>query len=143
MIDIRVHPESQIYLPQPTTTAWIRTSVKGTERYRLEMIEEASAIDMNAGWRNRELVPSEGFAYAKLSLLESGAVLASFPLLGKIPGAIQADPYTVWFVLDAPATVPDGIFGREIEIAAGRHLMTASLGSWVVFFKPSSKKPLY
>jgi hypothetical protein len=140
MIRLRQQPETQPYLPQPTTTAWIRTSVKGTERYRLEVIEEASAIDMNAGRRNRELVPETGFAYAKLSLLESGAVLASFPLLGKMPGVIQSDPYTVWFVLDAPALVPDGIFGREIEIAAGRHLMTSSLGSWVVFFKPTAKK---
>ncbi len=143
MILLRNRPEIQAYLPQPTTTAWIRTKVKGTERYRLEVIDEASAIDMNAGWRNRELVQNTAFAYAKLSLLESGAVLASFPLLGIMPGSIQADPFTVWFELDAPATVPDGIFGREIEIAAGRHLMAPSLGSWVVFFKPNTKNHLF
>ena len=139
MIRLRTQPETKTYLPQPTTTAWIKTLEKGTERYILEVMEEASATDMNAGWRNRGLVQSTSFAYAKLSLLESGAVLASFPLLGMMPGAIKVDPFTVWFVLDVPAIVPDGIFGQEIEIDAGRHLMTSSMGSWIVFFKPKTK----
>jgi len=130
MINIRIAPETKPYLPQPTTLAWVKTRISGTEEYRLEMIETASANNMNAGWGKGAEV------CAKLSLLESGAVLASFPLLGKMPGTIQPDLFTTWFLLDAPALVPAGIFGWEIEIAAGRHLMASSLGSWVVFFKP-------
>ena len=143
MIHILHQPETKPYLPQPTTTAWVKTTISGAEGYRLEQIEEASAINMNAGWGNREPVQTRGLIYAKLSLLESGALLASFPLLGTIPGSIQTNPYTVWFVLDAPAIVPAGIFGREIEISAGKHLMASSLGTWVVFFRPrQDKKPL-
>jgi hypothetical protein len=137
MIHIRKQPETQSYVPQPASIAWIKTRMDNAEMYKLELIDDAPAIDMNAGLRNRGLVPAPGLAYAKLSLLESGAVLASFPLLGKMPGNIQADPFTVWFVLDAPAILPANVFGREILFASGRHLMTTSLGNWVVFFRPA------
>ncbi len=137
MINIRIAPETKPYLPQPTTLAWTKTRVSGTEEYRLEMIATASANNIHAGWGKGAGV------CAKLSLLESGAVLASFPLLGKMPGIIQPDPFTTWFMLDAPALVPCCIFGWDIEIAAGRHLMASSLGSWVVFFKPLNLKNLW
>lgn len=142
MIVLKKQPEIRTYLPQPATIAWIKTTVKGSERYRLEMIDEASAIGRCSGRRNREPVQNTDYARAKISLLESGAVLASFPLLGVMPGSIQTDPFTVWFELDAPATLPDAIFGQKIEIPAGRHLMAPSLGSWIVFFKPDTKNHL-
>lgn len=141
MINIRIQPETKAYLPQATATRWVKTAMDSTEGYKLEVLEEPSAHYLNAGCWNRELVRSAGIAYAKLSLLESGAVLASFPFLSAMPGVIQADPYTVWFVLDAPALVPAGIFGKEIEIAAGRHIMAPSLGNWVVFFRPVNRSP--
>ncbi len=135
MIHIRTQPETKPYLPQPTTLAWIKTRVAGAEEYRLELAKTHLDIGMNAGWGQE--------ARAKTTLLESGAVLASFPLLGKLPGSIQPDPFTTWFELDAPALLPAGIFGREIEIAAGKHLMAPSLGNWVVFFKPNNPQKVW
>jgi hypothetical protein len=128
MIHIRTPIETKPYLPQATTLAWIKTQISGLEAYRLETVQSLSANNLNAG--------SGQVVSAKTSLLESGAVLASFPLLGKLPGSIQPDPFTTWFELDAPALLPEGIFGLEIEIGAGRHLLASSLGTWVVFFKP-------
>jgi hypothetical protein len=141
MIRLSKQPEQKPYVPHPLTVIWKKNHLEEAEIYTLEYLEDALEFDMNAGLWKRESALKNSNAYAKLSLLESGAVLASFPLMGCLPGVIQADPYTVWFVLDAPAIVPAGVFGKEIRIAAGRHLMTNSLGQWVVFFRPSPQLP--
>lgn len=140
MIHLLHPPEIRPYLHPPTNTAWVKTSLNGQPVYQLQEVGAVWASGTNAGLRDRELVQTKGFASAKLALLESGAVLASFPLLGALPGSIESDPFTVWFLLDAPVLVPTGIFGQEIWIEAGRHLMAFSLGSWVVFFKPGLAK---
>lgn len=140
MIHIRKTPEIKSYTPGSSGIAWVKTQIAGRERYELESIEHITGG--NAGLRNRRSTPSESLAYGKLTLLESGAVLASFPLLGTLPGQVQLDPFSVWFHLDAPAWLPACILGKELEIPAGRHLMTQAIDSWMVFFKPWKTAPV-
>lgn len=133
MIDIRNPPEVHEYQPQPTDAVWVKTCLNGDHAYLLKSAPTAFKI---AGRRKWEPDSSEGAFSATLSLLESGAILASFPLRGPLPGKIEPDPFSVWFFLDAPAIIAAGVFGREIRIAAGRHLMASCLGTWIVFFRP-------
>ncbi|MEZ4894318.1 MAG: hypothetical protein R3A50_00540 [Saprospiraceae bacterium] len=135
MIHIRKQPETRPYLEQDVLVRWVQTQAADMEAYKLEELGIATHIGELVG-RKAGLVSKGEYAHSRLSLQESGAVLASFPLLGKIPGKIQADQFTVWFELELPALIPSGIFGKEIRFKAGRHLMASVLGNWVVFFKP-------
>jgi hypothetical protein len=145
MIHIQTQPPIQPYRPASVFTSWGKAKLNGNEIYNLEFVEDALVNEMNTGPRNRWPVRTGAIAFAKLALLESGAVLASFPLLGKLPGIVSPDPYSVWFQLDLPTLIPAGIFGQEIRIDPGRYLMASSMGSWLVFFKPMklTEKPLF
>ncbi|MBL7826845.1 MAG: hypothetical protein JNJ57_09460 [Saprospiraceae bacterium] len=131
MIEIRRQPAQLIYEPQTVRTRWFRLNNGQTCMYLIEPIEVEFA-----GWRNRELSEQQTTAEVRMTLLESGALLASFPFQSKLPGSLLTDPFTVWFQLDAPAIIPEGLLGKAINIAAGKHLTTQSLDSWMVFFRP-------
>jgi hypothetical protein len=137
MIHIVHQPETKPYQPHPVKIAWVRLRTNNSEIYRLEGVDVLQVLQENDHAAALSSVIPEVHPYATLTLLESGALLASFPLLGKLPGSIQADKFTVWFNLDIPAQLPAYVLGSDIEIAAGKYLMTQSLNAWVVFFKPS------
>jgi hypothetical protein len=109
---------------------WVKTRLEGADTYCLTIME-----------RTRPLQPSApgataNCAYAKLSLLESGAVMASFPIMGMVSGTIRSMLGAAWFELAAPLKLPAFVFGYDIEIPAGRHPIVFVLESWVVLFRP-------
>lgn len=111
---------------------WVKTRLEGTEKYSLSVMGKA---DMP---QKSESNQTKGCAYAKLSLMESGAVMASFPVMGMVSGTIRSLLGATWFELASPLKLPEFVFGHEIEIAAGRHPIVFVLESWVVMFRPSS-----
>ena len=136
MIHIRQQPQTMPYLQPPVEAHWIKIREGLEEKYRLEAWLPDQQLIGHAGWRNGGSERPDKPAHARIALLDSGALLASFPLLGALPGKIQPDAFTVWFMLDAPIWAPAGLFGKEITIPSGRHLMAQALDAWLVFFRP-------
>lgn len=139
MILITQQLDIKPYQPEPVDTRWIKSG--DGDGYRIMPASAKHALPGYAGLRNREPELQETVVTSRITILESGAVLASFPLLGALPGAIMPDAFTTWFQLDFPALLPQGIFGKEVRINAGRHLMAPAPGSWVVLFKPLIFRP--
>jgi hypothetical protein len=137
MIHIIKQPETKPYLPPSVKIAWVKIHFNNADIYSLEGVDALPVLkEKEQSILNTAAIP-ENIPYATLTLLESGAILATFPLLSKLPGSIQADKFTVWFNLDAPAHLPANVLGSALEIAAGKYLMTQSVNEWIVFFKPS------
>ena len=70
--------------------------------------------------------------------MESGAVLASFPIMGMVSGTLQRMLGATWFELATPFKLPAFVFGHDIEIPAGRHPIVFVLENWVVLFRPQN-----
>lgn len=139
MIDIRIKPEIHIYQPLPATVSWTRVRDDYGERYQLEPAHNLLKTDTSQPPRGIEgPVWTKHTVLSCITLLESGAILASFPLNGHLPGQIRPDTFSVWFHLDAPLHIQAGVFGKFIRIESGRHLMAQSLDSWMVYFKPDA-----
>ena len=128
--------------PQPLTgpnrtptppTAWVKTLFEGTDKYSLTIMEKTKMTKVN------NAKEYSGCAYAKLSLLESGAVMASFPVMGMVSGTIRSMLGATSFELASPLNLPRFVFGHEIEIPAGQHPIVFVLESWVVLFRPKIK----
>lgn len=137
MILITQQLEIKPYQPEPVDTHWVKSGNEPDANYCIVPTPVRQAAPGYAGRRNRKPELTEDTVKARITMLESGAVLASFPLLSRLPGSIMPDAFTTWFVLDAPALLSAGVFGREVRIHAGRHLMAPAPGSWVVLFKPA------
>lgn len=115
---------------QPQPTAWVKTRLEGADKYSLTIMEKSKLP------RNDHPAASAGCAYARLSLMESGAVMASFPVMGMVSGTIRSLLGAAWFELATPLKLPAFVFGHDIEIPAGRHPIVFILESWVVMFRP-------
>lgn len=111
---------------------WVKTSMESGDKYSLTIMEKTR--------QPQAKIPgaSAGCAYAKLSLMESGAVMASFPVMSMASGAIRSMLGVAWFELAAPFQLPAFVFGYDIEIPAGRHPIVFILESWVVLFRPQN-----
>jgi hypothetical protein len=110
-------------------STWVRTSVEGTERYSLTIMEKTR--------------PPKGpdrpcCAYAQLSLMESGAIMATFPVMGMVSDTIRSMLGAAWFELATPLQLPAFVFGQDIEIPAGRHPIVFALESWIILFRPQN-----
>jgi hypothetical protein len=70
--------------------------------------------------------------------MESGAVMASFPVMGMVSGTIRSMLGSAWFELADPLLLPEFVFGHDIEIPSGRHPIVFVLESWVVLFRPQN-----
>ncbi len=115
---------------QTPPTTWVKTRLEGADKYSLTVMEKTKLPQQsNPG-------ESAGCAYAKLSLMESGAVMASFPVMGMVSGTIRSLLGAAWFELASPLKLPAFVFGHDIEIPAGRHPIVFVLESWVVLFRP-------
>lgn len=78
------------------------------------------------------------FSEAKISILESGAIMASFPKKSISRDMISCMMGTTWINVAVPLTLPADIFGHVIEIADGYHPAVPVLTNWVVLFRPPS-----
>ncbi len=121
---------------QATPSVWVKTRLQGTNTYSLMVVEKTK--------RPLNIQPKEitGCAYAKLSLMESGAVMASFPVMGMVTGTIRSMLGAAWFELAAPLKLPAFVFGHDIEIPAGRHPIVFVIESWVVLLRPQNHQGL-
>ncbi|MFN0213642.1 MAG: hypothetical protein ACKVT2_05250 [Saprospiraceae bacterium] len=117
---------------QTQPSAWVKTRLEGTNKYSLTILEKTRSPSPGNS------TPSAGCAFAKLSLMESGAVMASFPVMGMVSGTIRSMLGTTSFELAFPLKLPAFIFGHDIEIPAGQHPIVFVLESWVVLFKPKN-----
>lgn len=115
---------------QTPPSAWVKTRVEGKNGYHLTIMEKTNAQ------QGVSVRPTGNCAFAKLSLMESGAIMASFPVMGMVSGTIRSMLGASWFELVAPLKLPAFIFGYDIEIPAGRHPIVFVLESWVVMFRP-------
>lgn len=77
-------------------------------------------------------------AYAKLSLMDSGAVMATFPIASMVSCTIRRLLGVSWFELETTLHLPDFVFGHAIEIPSGRHPLVYVLENWVVLFRPNT-----
>ncbi|MBC7774100.1 MAG: hypothetical protein H7246_01575 [Phycisphaerae bacterium] len=114
---------------QTQPTAWVKTRLEGADKYSLTIMEKARLP-------TQATQDSAGCAFAKLSLMESGAVMASFPVMGMVSGTIRSLLGAAWFELSSPLKLPAFVFGYDIEIPAGRHPIVFVLENWVVLFRP-------
>lgn len=121
--------------PSVIPSVWVKTRLEGSDQYSLTVMEKTSISP-----RTPPAVKTPGCAYAKLTLLETGAVMASFPVMGMVSGTLRGMLGSAWFELSAPLNLPAFVFGKDIEIPAGRHPIIFVLESWVVLFRPS--KPM-
>lgn len=112
---------------QTPPSVWVKTKLEGADAYSLTVLSKT---------KNSIQGSSLGCAYAKLSLMESGAVMASFPVMGMVSGTIRSMLGATWFELAVPLELPAFVFGYDIEIPAGRHPLVFVLESWVVLFRP-------
>ena len=119
--------------PQTPPTVWVKTRLEGADQYSLTVMEKTKPKTP------RTSNVSAGCAYAKLSLMESGAVMASFPVMGMVSGTIRSMLGSAWFELATPLQLPASIFGHDIEIPVGRHPLVFVLESWVVLFRPQNQ----
>jgi len=117
---------------QTPPTVWVKTTLEGADKYSLTIMEKSRQA--------QQTHPSAaaGCAYAKLSLMESGAIMASFPVMGMVSGTIRSMLGAAWFELASPLNLPEFVFGHDIEIPAGRHPIVFVLESWVVLFRPQN-----
>lgn len=117
---------------QTPPTVWVKTTLEGADKYSLRIMEKSRQA--------QQTHPSAaaGCAYAKLSLMESGAIMASFPVMGMVSGTIRSMLGAAWFELASPLNLPEFVFGHDIEIPAGRHPIVFVLESWVVLFRPQN-----
>lgn len=113
-------------------SAWVKTHLEGADQYSLTILEKTKSSN------NTLPRGSAGCAYAKLSLMESGAVMASFPVMGMVSGTLQRMLGATWFELATPLKLPAFVFGHDIEIPAGRHPIVFVLENWVVLFRPQN-----
>lgn len=118
---------------QTQPCAWVKTRVEGADKYSLTILEKT---------KSPYPAKTAGCAYAKLSLMESGAVMASFPVMGMVSGTIRSLLGATWFELAFPLNLPAFVFGHDIEIPAGRHPIVFVLESWVVVFHPQNIRRL-
>ncbi len=110
--------------------AWVKTHLESANTYSLKIVEKT---------KQRQQVnpnPSLGCAYGKLSLLESGAIMASFPVMGMASCTIRNMLGATWFELATPLILPAFVFGHDMEIPAGRHPIVFVLENWMVLFAP-------
>ena len=115
---------------QTSPGAWVKTRLEGAGKYSLTIMEKTNQPQQTGIKR------AAGCAFAKLSLMESGAVMASFPVMGMVSGTIRSLLGASWFELASPLKLPAFVFGHDIEIPAGRHPIVFVLESWVVLFRP-------
>lgn len=117
---------------QTPPSAWVKTQLEGAGKYSLTIMEKTKMV--------QHPHPREpaGCAFAKLSLMESGAVMASFPVMGMVSGTIRSLLGATWFELESPLKLPAFVFGYDIEIPSGRHPIVFVLESWVVLFRPQN-----
>ena len=117
---------------QVTPSIWVRTHLEeeGSDKYHLSILEKK---------RHTRASHTEGCAFAKLILMESGAIMASFPVMGMVSGTIRSMLGAAWFELATPFEMPAALFGHEIEIPAGRYPLVFVLESWVVLFRPNEQ----
>lgn len=121
--------------PRPTEippSVWVRTQLEGSDAYSLTIMKRTKRAQANKPSNNSNC------AYAKLLLMESGAILATFPVMGMVSNTIGRMLGANWFELAVPLSLPDFVFGYHIEIPAGRHPLVFVLESWVVLFRPEN-----
>lgn len=115
---------------QTAPSRWIKTLIGGSEKPQLALLG-----------KDEKPLPEQGrVAYAKISLMDSGAVMASFPLMGMASGAFKALYGARWLVIEKPIALPASVFGREISIAAGEHPLVFVLENWIVLFRPEVER---
>jgi hypothetical protein len=107
---------------------WVRTRQEGADSYSVAVL-------------GREQNPPEDnhsatCAYARLIMLDNGAVMAFFPLSAMVSTQAKALMGATSFELATPFVIPAFVFGFDIEIPAGRHPLVFILESWVVLFRP-------
>lgn len=114
---------------RPLPSRWVKTLINGSGKCQMTLL---CILDKG------ETCPSQygSIAYAKLSLMNSGAVMASFPFMGMTSGVFKALYGAQWLALDAPLLLSAHVLGREIWIAEGRHPLVFVLENWVVLFRP-------
>ncbi|MBN8679761.1 MAG: hypothetical protein J0M29_16155 [Chitinophagales bacterium] len=110
-------------------TVWVRTQLEGAERYTLRVLERS-------GGNFPDLPEGATCAYAKLTLLDSGAIMAFFPITAMVSAQAKLLLGATWLELATPLVLPDFVFGFDMEIPAGRHPLVFILESWVVLFRP-------
>jgi hypothetical protein len=113
---------------QTTPAVWVKTRLEGADQYSLTILEKTRQTQHKS--------PDAGCAYAKLSLMQSGAIMASFPVMGMVSGTLRSMLGSAWFELASPLKLPAFLFGQDMEIPAGRHPIVFVLESWVVLFRP-------
>lgn len=115
---------------QKLPTVWVKALLEGEDQYRLSILEKTGSA------QKARTPPATGCAYARLSLMESGAIMATFPLMGMVSGAIRQLLGTTSFDLAEPFQIPASCFGVGIDIPAGKHPLVFVLENWVVLFRP-------
>ena len=111
-------------------SVWVRTQLEGNESYSVKVLERKHKPSGEAAGR------SVICAYAKLIMLDNGAVMAIFPLTAMVSSQAKALMGATWFELATPLVVPAFVFGFDLIIPAGRHPLVFVLESWVVLFRP-------
>jgi len=117
---------------QTPPSTWVKTRFEGNDKYNLTIMGKTKLL------QQAKPLESAGCAFAKLSLMESGAVMASFPVMGMVSGTIRSLLGATSFELGSPLKLPAFVFGYDIEIPAGRHPIVFVLESWVVLFRPQN-----
>ncbi|MBL7809792.1 MAG: hypothetical protein JNN28_18365 [Saprospiraceae bacterium] len=112
-------------------SVWVRTRMEGTDLYTLTVLDRKS-IGILESTSEASIC-----AYAKLTILDSGAIMAFFPLSAMVSVQAKLLMGATWFELAEPLVLPAFVFGFDIEIPAGRHPLVFILESWVVLFRPN------
>jgi hypothetical protein len=119
-------PPSGAKQKQTAPSRWVKTLISGSDKCQMTLLGQGDTRPPQDG----------GVAYVKLSLMDSGAVMASFPVMGMASGAFKALYGAQWIDLDTPLILPAPVLGQEISIAAGQHPLVFVLENWVVLFRP-------
>lgn len=120
---------------QAPPSIWVRTHLEeeGSDKYHVSILEKR---------RQPLAAHTQGCAYAKLMLMDSGAIMASFPVMSMVSGTIRGMLGAASFELATPFQMPAALFGYEIEIPAGKYPLVFVLESWVVLFRPTEQARL-
>ncbi|MDX1910430.1 MAG: hypothetical protein SFV22_03035 [Saprospiraceae bacterium] len=118
----------------PLPTAWVKAHLTGEDKYNLTVLAPSVLSPKTPK------IKTGACAYARLSLMESGAVMAFFPVNSMVSDTIRRMFGATWFELEQPLILPAYVFGRDIEITAGRHPLAYVLENWVVMFRPSENQ---
>jgi hypothetical protein len=129
--NLQPNPLKRTEAPMPT--AWAKVFSTEDNKYNLRILGPEALSPAP------EQHKSSVCAYARLSLMESGAVMAFFSVNSMVSDTLRRMFGAIWFELEQPLVLPACVFGREIEIMAGQHPLAYVLENWVVLFRPADK----